>query len=135
MTGGPYLANGSYSYRASNDPVNWLEVGCSNSPPADVVWRILCTQKAGRCASEAVKRRIVAMKELWTGNWDVGGWSMLGPRSRKKDQLPGPPGCRSAGELQSRDRLRKRHPPGPQLEGGEGKDEDERFHRHLEHDD
>ena len=67
----------------------------------------------------------------------LGRWRMVNARSKveKKRSIARSPGCRSAGELQSRDRLRKRHPPGPQLEGGEGKDEDERFHRHLEHDD
>lgn len=80
MVGGPYLANGSC--RASKDQVNCFSIDCSNFQLGYAVGRFLCTHDAGRGISGVVERRIVAMEELWTGNWDVGGRSMLGGEKR-----------------------------------------------------
>lgn len=68
--------------RVSKDQVNCVSFNWSNFQQGNVVGRFLCTHDAGRGISGVVERRIVAMEELWTGNWDVGGWSML---RREKD--------------------------------------------------
>ncbi len=54
-----------------------------------------------------VERKSVGMEELWTGNWDVGRWSML---LGENDELFPPnvePGRRSAGKLPEPQRTKK----------------------------
>lgn len=89
MTGGPYLANDSYSYRASKDPVNCLGVGCSNSQSADVEDSVY-TECRTMCFGSGEKENCRDGRAM---DRQLGRWRMVSARSKvekKKINCPVP---------------------------------------------